>query len=270
MNMRGNNGPRKYGHLALGMLLALATLPVAAQQGPITTQSLFFDDATNVHTGDYLDAQTGLIYSDNVGLVHDGPGDTLVMVGLIGDTKRENAPRFDYHVNSDIALVKYLSSSYQTQPFGYFDGNADLKILPGLFSWTARDSFNQVVINQLAPATPDNLESINYISTGPRLTFQPTLRTSIIIDGTYSYVYTSSKSPDYVNIDNHREGADAKIERAFTNNLTAYIAATYDKVQFTDTVENTDFDQKAGLFGFRFNDCAHAAERLGRLHASLP
>jgi hypothetical protein len=254
MNIRWHKRALAHGRLALGVLLAILALPAAAQTGPITTQSLFFDNATNVHNGDYLDAQTGIIYTDNVGLTHDGPGDTLAMIGLVGDTKREGAPRFDYHVNSDIAYVKYFSESFPSQPFGYFDGSADFKILPGLFSWTARDSFSQVVLNQFAPATPDNLESINYISTGPRFMFQPTLRTSIVIDGTYSYVDTTSKSPAYVNINNHRAGADAKIERAFSNTLSGYIAVTYDKVQFTNTVDNTDFNQAAGVAGFRYND----------------
>ncbi len=254
MNIRWHKGLLGHARLAFGVLLALLALPAWAQQGPITTQSLFFDDATNVHNADYLDAQTGIIYTDNVGLTKDGPGDTLAMLGLVGNTKRENAPRFDYHVNSDIAVVKYFSSTFATQPFGYFDGSADFKILPGLFSWTARDTFSQVVLNQFAPATPDNLESINYISTGPRLTFQPTLRTSIVIDGTYSYVDTSSKSPAYVNINNHRAGAAAKIERGFTNSLNGYIEFTYDKVEFTNKVENTDFNQKAGVAGFRYDD----------------
>ena len=77
-----------------------------------------------------------MIYNDNVALVHDGSGDELAMIGLIGDTKREGAPRFDYHLDSDIALVKYLSSSYDTQPFGYADATGEFKIFPGTLSWT--------------------------------------------------------------------------------------------------------------------------------------
>lgn len=254
MNMRWNMGRLSLLRLVLVILLAIAALPVAAQSGPITTQSLFFDGASNTHSGNYLDAQGGLIYNDNVGQIHDGSGDTLLMVGLVGDTKREGAPRLDYHLNSDIAVVKYLSSSFQTQPFGYLDGSLNFKIIPGMFSWTARDSFTQAVLDPLAPATPDNLESLNYITTGPRFTFQPTIRTSIVVDGTYSYIYTSSKSPLYVNIDNHREGADVRIDRGFSNTLTGYIGATYDQVRYTDVTQNTNFNQKAALAGFRFNN----------------
>ena len=61
------------------------------------------------------------------------------------------------------------------------------------------------------------------------------------------YVDTSSKSPAYVNINNHRVRRGLRRStRAFTNTLSAYIRLTYDKVEFTDTMDNTDFNQKAG------------------------
>ena len=81
-----------------------------------------------------------------------------------------NAPRFDYHLDSDIALVKYFNGAYETQPFGYFDGFGEFKIFPGTLSWIGRDTFTQLVIDPFQPATPDNLETINYVTTGPQLT----------------------------------------------------------------------------------------------------
>ena len=66
--------------------MSLLSLPVAAQvSGPITTQSLFFDQAGSAHRGDYLEAQAGVVYTDNVNLVPDGGGGTIAMVGLVGD-----------------------------------------------------------------------------------------------------------------------------------------------------------------------------------------
>jgi hypothetical protein len=59
MNIRWHKGLLGHARLAPGILLALLALPVAAQQGRSPPQSLFFDDATNVHNADFLDAQTG-------------------------------------------------------------------------------------------------------------------------------------------------------------------------------------------------------------------
>src|SRR6202047_3565319 len=186
MNRRRGTGP-------LGFLLALAALPAAAQIGPVTSQSLFFDQASNAHRGNYLAADTGLIYTDNVTRTQNGSGDTLALLGLVGDISGQR-PRFDYRLASDIALVKYLRSTYQTQPFGYLDGSGDLWIVPGGFSWTGREKYTPPGINPFAPVTPDNLESINYPSTGPRLTLRPTLRNTLTLNGTYSYMNSSSKS----------------------------------------------------------------------------
>ena len=262
MNRRRGMGPLARGHRALALLMALMALPADAQVGAISSQSLFFDQASNAHRGNYLEAEGGLIYTDNVDLTRGGSGDTLAMLGLLGNAS-EDRPHFDYRLASDIALVKYLHSSFQTQPFGYADGSADLKIVPGFFSWTGRETYNQAVLNPFLPVTPDNLENLNYVTTGPRLTLRPTLRTTITVDGTYSYLISSSKSPLYVNIDNHRYAGDITLSRAFTNTTGVYITASSQKVEFTDQVGNTNFRQDQARAGIRFADARTVLELSG-------
>lgn len=250
MNRRRGTGPLARGHRLVGFLLALTALPAAAQIGPISSQNLFLDQASNAHKGNYLEADTGLIYTDNVTRVQNGSGDTLALLGLVGDASREG-PRLDYRFASDLALVKYLRSNYQTQPFGFLDGSGDFWIVPGFFSWTGRETYTQTVIDPFAPVTPDNLESINYATTGPRFTLRPTLRTTLTLDGTYSYLNSSSKSPLYVNIDNHRYAADVTLSHAFSNSSSAYITGSHEKVEFTDTVNNNNFRQDQAQAGFK-------------------
>jgi hypothetical protein len=262
MYRRGETGPLARGHRALGLLLALVALPAYAQTGPITNQSLFFDQASNAHRGNYLEAEGGLVYTDNVDLTRGGPGDTLAMLGLLGATSGDR-PHFDYRLASDIALVKYLHSSFQTQPFGYADGSAELRIAPGFFSWTGRESYSQAVIDPFRPVTPDNLESLNYVTTGPRFTLRPTLRTTITVDGTYSYVNSSSKSPLYVNIDDHRYAGDITLSRAFTNTASVYITGSSNKVEFTDQVANTNFRQDQALAGLKFTNARTVLDLAG-------
>jgi hypothetical protein len=261
---------RARGRLGLGTLLTLIALPVYAQTGAISSQSLFFDQASNAGQANYLAAQVGLIYTDNVDLAPGGGGDTLAMLGLVGNTS-STRPYFDYRLASDIAVVKYLHSSFQTQPFGYLDGSGDLKIVPGLLSWTGRESYSQAVLNPFLPVTPDNLENINYVSTGPRLTLQPTLRTTITVDGSYGYVITGSKSPLYVDIDNHRYGGDIRLSRAFTNTTSVYITGSTEKVEFTDQVDNSNFKQDEARAGMTFADARTVLDVSGgytRLHLS--
>ena len=271
MNRRRGTGPLARGHRLIGFLLALAALPAAAQIGPLTSQSLFFDQASNAHRGNYLEADTGLIYTDNVTRVQNGSGDTLALLGLVGDVSRVG-PRLDYRLTSDIALVKYLRSDYQTQPFGYLDGTGDLWIVPGFFSWTGRETYTQTVIDPFVPVTPDNLESLNYVTTGPRFTLRPTLRTTLTLDGTYSYLNSSSKSPLYVNIDNHRYSGDVTLSHALSNTSSAYITGSHDKVEFTDQADNNNFRQDQALVGFKVANARTALDLSGgytKLHESV-
>lgn len=125
-------------HALITVLVAIfSAVPAKAQLGPLTAQSLFFDQASNSRSGNYVDAQTGLIYTDNVALTRNGTGDTLAMLGLVADTSRQG-PRLEYHLDSDITFIKYLKEEFQTRPYGYLDGDLDFKIIPGFFSWTAR------------------------------------------------------------------------------------------------------------------------------------
>jgi hypothetical protein len=245
-------GPRRVG-LPLAIVLVLAALPAGAQTtGPITTQQLFLDTASAMgHHGNWLEAIGGIIYTDNVTLTPNGPSDELYLLGLVGNVERQGAPRFDYHLDSDLTIVKYGSNVYETQPFGFFDAAGDFKIIPGFFSWLGRETFTQGLLNPGVPATPDNIESINYLTTGPQFRIQPTLRTSVTLTGTASWVDSSSKSPLYTNIDNHRYSGELNISRAFSSSVSAYVRGTYDDVKFKDLTENTDFNQTQAYGGVK-------------------
>jgi hypothetical protein len=250
MEMRARTRQRRYRLGALGFVLACAALPCMAQVGPLTYQNFFFNQASNAQAGNYLAATAGFIYTDNATFTNNGGGDTLAEIGLVGNTAY-HGPTLDYHLDTDIAGVKYLHDTYPLEPTGYLDGGGQLNIVPGVFSWTGRETYSQLVINQYLPASPDNLENINTISTGPQLVLRPTLRTTVTLDGLYSYIYTHSISPFYVNIDNHRYGGSLKIERAFSSASSLYLKGDYEKVFFNDLAINNNFWVADETLGFK-------------------
>jgi len=250
MNMRPGPGSRPRCRGAFALALTLMALPAAAQVGPLTYQNLFFDQASNAHSGNYLAADAGLVYTDNATFAGNGSGETLAEIGLVGNIL-EVGPRLDYHLDSDIAVVKYLSGTYPLEPTGYLDGGADFKIVPGVFSWIGRETYTQLIIDPYAAANPDNLENLNTITTGPRFTLRPTLRTTVTVDGVYTYVNSQSPSPLYVNIDNHRYGGDVKIERAFNSFSSLYLNGVYEKVDFNDQAINNNYSVANGIAGYK-------------------
>src|SRR5215468_4071149 len=244
-------GPRRRYRGALSLWLTLATVPVTAQVTPLTSQAVFYYRPPNAYAN-YLAVIGGLIYTDNVGRTPHGAGETVLLAGLSGDTAREGT-RLDYHLSSNVALLKYLGGSFPTEPTGFLDGKVMLKIVPGWFSWIARDTYSQVVINPYLPVTPDNLIGLNFITTGPRVTLRPTLRTSVKLDALYSYVTSNSAAAHYTNFDSHRYGGDLKIDRAFSDTASLYLKGHYERVEFKDEVNN-NFSIGEAVGGYQLTD----------------
>jgi hypothetical protein len=261
MNMRLGPGSRPRCRGAFALALTLMALPAAAQVGPLTPQSLFFQQASNAHTGPYLAADAGLLYNDSALYGAGGGGSMVALLGFSGYLSHFGTA-LDYHLDSNIAATKYFSGDYSVEPTGYFDGEGTFKIVPGDFAWIGRETYTQLLINPLAPATPINLENLNFITTGPRFTLRPTLRTSVTLDGTYSIVTSGSQSQyiagspsfQYVNLDSHRYGAKLKIERAFSSSASLYLKGSWQKVQFSDTTVNNDFTLDQGTVGYRLEN----------------
>jgi hypothetical protein len=233
--------------------MILAAVPAAAQVSQLSSQTLFYHQAGNTFGGNYLTADGGVIYSDNVEGHAGGAADTMLLLGLSGDTSHEGT-RFDYHLDSNIALVKYLSGSFPTRPTGFLDGLAALRIVPGFFSWIARETYSQVQFNIYAPVTPENLVSLNYLTTGPRFTLRPTLRTSVRLDAVYSYLSTSSVSSQFVDFDNHRYGGTLIIDRAFSDTASLYLKGDYQKVEFKDQEDNNNFSIGTASGGYKLTN----------------
>jgi hypothetical protein len=244
-------GPRPRYRGALALWLTVVTVPATAQVALVTGQSLLSQTPNN-YPGDHLAADGGLIYSDNVQRTASGSSQTLLLLGLSGDLSHEGT-RFDYRLASNLAVLKYLGGAYPNQPTGYLDGAVYLKIVPGFFTWVARETYSQLQIDPFLPLTPENLENVNYFTTGPRFTMRPTLRTSVTLDALYSYLLTSSSSPQYVNLDNHRYEGNLSIERAFSEAARLYIKADYAKIDFKDQVENNNYALGSASGGYHLS-----------------
>src|SRR5215472_600846 len=96
-------GPRPRYRGTLALCLTLVTAPAVAQVTLLNGQSLLSQSAIN-YPGDHLAADGGLIYTDNVQRTEGGSSQTLLLLGLSGDTSHEGT-RFDYRLAANIALL---------------------------------------------------------------------------------------------------------------------------------------------------------------------
>jgi hypothetical protein len=246
-------GPQPRYRGALALWLTLAALPAAAQITPLTGQSLSIYRPSNAFTGDYLAAEGGLIYTDNVGRSANMTSQTLLTAGLSGDIARDG-PRLDYRLSSNLAVLKYLGGAYPTSPSGFLDGTLKFKLVPSFFTWIVRDTFSAVQIDPYVPTTPNNLVNINFLTTGPRFTLRPTLRTSVTLDALYSLVTSSSAAQQFANLDSHRYGGNLRIDRAFSESASLYLKGHYEKVDFKDQVENNNFSIAEAVGGYQLTN----------------
>jgi len=228
--------------------------------GPLTGQSLFFNQASNAQANS-LAVNAGLLYTSNATYTANATNATLALVGLSGNITYQG-PRLDYHLLSDISVAKYLNGTFPTEPSGSLDAGAQLQIVPGFFSWIVQNTYSQVLINPYVPVTTNNLENINNFSTGPRFTLRPTLRTSVTLEGTYSYV-SGSAPAGFVNIDSQRYRGSLKAERAFSSTSSLYVRGSYEKVDFKDQVDNNNFSLGEAVAGYSLSDARTALDISG-------
>src|SRR6516162_9693073 len=109
-------GPRPRYRGALALCLTLVTVPAAAQVTLLNGQSLLSQSAIN-YPGNHLAADGGVIWTNNVQRTASGSSQTLLLLGLSGDTSHEGT-RLDYRLASNLAVLKYLPGAYGTSPTG--------------------------------------------------------------------------------------------------------------------------------------------------------
>jgi len=145
----------------------------------------------------YFDLVAGLTYTDNALLV---PRDaTSTGIGTVGvDTDyRHRGPKLDVQARGNVYWQEYLDDAFPDSVFGRFDGSATWGQSRDLFQWTVRNTLDEGMANPLAAPTPDEIEIINYFTTGPTLNFNFNANERLGFYGLYSRT-SFQKSPfDY-------------------------------------------------------------------------
>jgi hypothetical protein len=210
----------------------------------------------------------GLTHSDNIRRTADNEvGDTLASAGFAADTARDGT-RLDYHLLANMAWVEYLDNSYKSQPFGALDGNLAFAVVPGSFFWDVRDTFSQVTLDPAAATTPDNIESFNYLTTGPRGEFAFGSSMQLSVFGTYSDVHYSSRNADTTDADSKRYTGGLTLRHMVSEGTNTYVTVTSQKVDLDEATTIGDYKRQEASVGYHlagsrtFADISVGATRL--------
>jgi len=145
----------------------------------------------------YFDLLAGLTYTDNALLVPSGATSTSIGTAGVDVDYQRRSPKLDLQARGNVAWQEYLDNAFPGSVFGRFDGAATWGLTSDLFQWTVRDTLDEGIADPLAAPTPNELETINYFTTGPYLTFNFSPNERLSFYGLYSRT-SFQKSPfDY-------------------------------------------------------------------------
>jgi hypothetical protein len=180
----------------------------------------------------------GLAETDNVGLATTNRvSQTIGVVDMDFDVKQLTR-LFDLDAKGNFSYLDYLQNAYGGQLVGRFDGTGKIALIPERLTWVVQDDFGQAALDPFTPQTPNNLENVNYLSTGPDVALR--------FGGT-SFLNLSARiaraqyetSP----FNSNRVLGDAAWGLQLSPAADISVNADTERVLFENTVVNTDFDR---------------------------
>ena len=112
----------------------------------------------------------------------DGSYESVGLLLALG----HDAERIDASINSDLEFRTYSEQSIDDETVGTLDAKAVFSLAPERVSWLIDENFGQGLRDAFAPVGPNNRESFNVVSTGPRLDLPLGARTNLEMTGLYS------------------------------------------------------------------------------------
>lgn len=194
--------------------------------------------------------RTGLSSSDNISRVAlDPQSDTIAEVGLQLSIDHQSR-RLAVNALGDFAYQDYLRDSYDDEVTGYFNGEANLWVVPDYFSWTVGENFGQTRQDLSAGITPGNRENINTFETGPDVTLPLPGSNQMDFFGRYTNI-------DYEEtlLDSERNELGASLTHLLSKQSSIGIHFELEEVEYDDLADLADFDSDRAFLRYeKFND----------------
>jgi hypothetical protein len=202
----------------------------------------------------------GFGHSDNISLV---PSDKISENMAIADFNfalNQSGSRLEDSLKGNFSWFDFLEHTYGNELIGRFDGAATLGIVPERVTWTLQDEFGQGQVDAFGAPTPNNIQNINYFSTGPNLTFRFAGTTFLDVTARYGRVQFGA-SP----FDSDRLLGGIELGEDLSARSTVGLNVNSERVLFTNTAQNTDFDRSSAFLDYHL----HGARTDVNLRAGL-
>lgn len=179
----------------------------------------------------------GVGETDNIGLAHDNKVSQTIAITDVDFDYVETGKRLDVSALGKFSYLDYLQNAYGSQLVGRFDGNAELALVPQQLTWDFQDDYGQAALDPFTPTTPNNLENINYVATGPNLHLR--LNGSSFVDASARVAETHYETSPFSNTRGIGSLAWG-LKLSALSSVSINVAS--ERVMFENTALNPDFD----------------------------
>jgi Putative beta-barrel porin 2 len=162
--------------------------------------------------------------------------------------------RLDYDLTGNLRLSDYINADYPTKLLGFLDGSAAFGIVPEVFQWTVRDTYNQLGGDPFQSPTPESSAAVNYFTTGPRIILHPGILTTLTLSGTYGKTSTGYAAQQTAggdeDLDSTRYSGEVRLKQALSGSTAVSVAATTERVEFANPAADTDYTLNSATVGY--------------------
>ncbi len=236
------------GLLAL-VLLALAPSTVSgASSRPAAGPETFLPAMEELGTAPGWNLRFGVLATDNVTREADPDAteEEIVGVGEFGANWRYVGTRFAAAFDGTIAYRHYTRNDFDDEARANFLAAGDWFIIPDALDWFVTDRIANAPINPLGTTSPVNVQFVNVLETGPRLTLRPGSGNELTIGASRAEV-NAEETP----IDHDRSTATLDFARDITANSSIGLLASASEVDFQPEATAQDFDEQSAHLDFR-------------------
>jgi hypothetical protein len=227
-------------HLSIAVVCIVLLAP-AAQAQMSSTGDVTQTPAARASVLTYgVDAGVG--ESDNVTLVQTDKVSQTIATADVDFAVEEQTRLLDMNAKGDFSYFDYLQNAFSSQLIGRFDGVAKVAIVPDRLTWVVRDDFGQAAIDPYTAVTPNNLENINYVSTGPDLSMR--LGGVNFINLSARYARAQYETSPY---NSNRALGSVGVGRDVSAGASVSLDADFERVMFENTAVNSDFNRTSGF-----------------------
>jgi hypothetical protein len=184
----------------------------------------------------------GVAESDNVTLASSDKVSQTIALTDADFAIKQQSRLLDLDAKGDFSYLDYLQGAYGGQLIGRFDGSAHVAIIPERITWVVQDDFGQAALDAFTPQTPNNLEDVNYFSTGPDFALR--FGASSYLNASVRYARAQYETSPY---NSNRILGNLAWGYQLSAQSSVSLNADSERVMFENTLLNSDFDRTSGF-----------------------